>query len=125
MLKGAGTYPGSDATTPEVAFWNEFGTEDIPPRPFLLPTLRKNRAKYSKLMALAVKNALTNGAPLDLTLLGVEAAADVQDAIYQLQDPENAESTKKKKRRTGDPNGAVKPLIDTGRLVQSIKFAVE
>jgi hypothetical protein len=125
VLAGTGTYADTGATVPEVAFWNEFGTEDIPPRPFLVPSLRKNTAKYAKIIeAMLVKTM--KGESSDLSLLGITAASDVQDGIYAVWTPDNKESTKERKRKKWAKGGSaqtVKPLIDTGRMVQSIKWA--
>ena len=49
--------------------------------------------------------------------LGEKVVADVQRKIVALKDPPNAPSTIAKK-------GSANPLIDTGRLRQSIDFEV-
>lgn len=49
-------------------------------------------------------------------LLGEVAQQDIQDAIVKLKEPPNAESTIAKKKSDN-------PLIDSGQLVSSIRWA--
>lgn len=105
-------------TDPEVAQYatfNEFGTADIPERPFFRESLRKNRTKYGKALGRALQRDLA--ADRALGLIGAEAAADLQESITTLRTPPNAPSTVAQK-------GSSNPLIDTGRMRQSVTFDV-
>jgi cold shock CspA family protein len=57
VLQGQGEHPNGDhgQTIAEVAFWNEFGTARIPPRPFLRSTLKERKIKYKALFAKILK----------------------------------------------------------------------
>lgn len=101
---------------------NEFGTEDIPERSFLRSTVDKNRAKYEASLA-RVAGHLADGkgargrAERELQKLGLTAVGDVQQQIVDIKDPPNAASTIAAK-------GSSNPLIDTGRMRQSVSFVV-
>lgn len=111
---------------------NEFGSADgsVPERSFLRSTVDANGRVYeSELQAVAVEaidaavRSLSSGqaeATLERGLgrVGARAARDVQLTIRDLRDPPNAPSTLAGKY-PGD-----NPLIETGRMRQSISFAV-
>jgi phage gpG-like protein len=119
-------------TLVEVAAVHEFGTEDgrIPERSFLRGTLDRKSKPYGKLLAAAVSGALeavgedglgdvAGAFERGLNLLGLRVVADVQTTIRDSGPgwPPNAPMTIARK-------GSSKPLIDTGRLRQSIRHAV-
>ncbi len=108
---------GSDTVL--VATYNEFGTETIPERSFLRSTMNTNRAKYRKGLQRALEAIIDGDLDPDraLGLIGLEIVKDIQATITELADPPNAEATIRKK-------GSSNPLIDTGRLRQSIQFDV-
>lgn len=111
---------------------NEFGSADgrVPERSFLRSTVDANGRVYeSELQAVAIETvdaavrSLSSGqaeAALERGLgrVGARAARDVQVTIRDLRDPPNAPSTLAGKY-PGD-----NPLIETGRMRQSISFAV-
>jgi len=105
------------ATVAEYASYNEFGTENIPERSFIRATIdeRRNRL-FGK--ALQLQSAVLAGKmSLDLALdqIGLLTQANIQQKIEKLRDPANAPSTVAAK-------GSSNPLIDTGRLRQSISY---
>ena len=109
-----------------IAASNEFGTEDghIPERSYLRSTIDDGRAEILDDLTDVVKQTL-DGASLDRGLgkVGAKWAGKVQDKIRDLDTPPSADATKAdKKRRTGSEG---KPLIDSGRLRQSITWEVE
>lgn len=108
---------GSDLVM--VATYNEFGTETIPERSFLRSTMNVNRAKYQKGLQRALEAVIDGSLDTDraLGLVGLEIVKDIQTTILELRDPPNAEATIERK-------GSSNPLIDTGRLRQSIQFDV-
>ncbi|AZI13548.1 hypothetical protein ACU6T4_09115 [Avibacterium paragallinarum] len=95
----------------------EFGSADkrIPARPFLTQTLKENTAKYTALYREGINNG--EDAHHLLSKIAQIAQADVQKNIEQGDWAKNAPSTIKRKKSS-------KPLIDTGRLGQSIKGVV-
>jgi hypothetical protein len=117
----------------DIATWNEFGTKatskhpGIPARSFMRSTfdeklrtyerfIQKNLGKVGGSMVRTGQGGIT--AEMFLNLLGEKIRADVQRKIVKLKDPPNQPSTIRKKKSSN-------PLIDTGRLRQSIDFEVK
>lgn len=106
-----------------IAAVNEFGSADghVPERSFLRSTIDEKKEKYLKLLTKATGDTIDKGRSAMRTALGrvgAIAVADVQRKIVTLRDPPNAPSTIAKK-------GSANPLVDTGRLGQSIDFEVK
>lgn len=116
----------------EVATVHEFGTRDgkIPERSFLRSTLTRRESNYGKLLMGALQRSLDEvsidgigdvaGAfARQLDAVGLRVVRDVQTTIRDSGPgwPANAPLTVATK-------GSSKPLIDTGRLRQSIRHAV-
>jgi len=100
---------------------NEFGSEDgrIPERSFLRATVDENRVKYAKILEVAALRLLDGESPdRAFGIVGMTVVADVQRRIRDRISPANAPSTIRQK-------GSDVPLIDTGRLRQSIDYVVE
>lgn len=103
----------------DIAMFNEFGTSRIPERSFLRSTMDENRAKFGKLLEGAVIQMIDGTPPLlAYGRVGMVATGDVQRKIRNHVPPPNAPSTIAKK-------GSSTPLIDTGRLRQSIDYTIE
>lgn len=94
----------------------EFGNEHIPSRPFLRQTLAENQEKYT---ALFVK-LFESGVSIDQIYeqIALIAQGDVQQNIVNGKWAANAPSTIKRKKSS-------KPLIDTGKLRQSVRGIVK
>ena len=94
----------------------EFGNEHIPSRPFLRQTLSENQEKYT---ALFVK-LFESGVSIEQIYeqIALIAQGDVQQNIVNGNWTANAPSTIKRKKSS-------KPLIDTGKLRQSVKGIVK
>lgn len=106
-----------------IAAVNEFGSADghVPERSFLRSTVDENHKKYGDLLQTAVERGIDKGTTAlrrELGRVGAVAAGDVQRKIRDLKDPPNAPSTIAAK-------GSDNPLVDTGRLRQSIDWKVE
>jgi hypothetical protein len=129
LRKADGTVTNSDATIAEIATWNEFGvtveTDDgdqvkIPERSFLRSTMDENVERYTDLMGRQLGQVIDGeqtpkGA---FKILGAAGVRDVQMKIRKGVAPANAPSTIARK-------GSSKPLIDTGRMRQSIDYQVD
>lgn len=117
--EGSGAkYPdGTDLL--DVAFWNEFGTGNIPERPFIRAGVRSNLDEINDLAGDLVKEV--NDGKIDLETageaIGQVAASGVKNYIVELDSPPNAPETIKAKRSSN-------PLVDTGLLNQSITHQV-
>jgi hypothetical protein len=108
------------ATVAEIAAWNEFGTEHIPARPFLRDSVDKNRDRI-KNNCKAVLEAVATGkktAKEAAAIIGAIQVGQIQVEIRNGDFEANAESTIKIK-------GSARPLIDTGRMRQSVHYVIE
>jgi hypothetical protein len=116
--QGAASEGGADIV--DVAMWNELGTEHIPPRPFLRQSVENNAAQI-KAMAEAQVKKLVKGqttAQGALQALGTMQKGLIQNEIKSGGFTPNAPRTIAKK-------GSAQPLIDTGRLRQSVTFVIQ
>lgn len=115
----AGRQDGVDLV--DIAVFNEYGTRNIPARPFVRLAFDKNEAAWNKTIE-AGCTAMANGTA-DVnrltSVLGAQMVGDVQEVIgdRSLLAP-NAPSTIKQK-------GSDAPLIDSGRLRQSVSYKVK
>ena len=94
----------------------EFGNERIPSRPFLRQTLAENQEKYTTLFV----KLFESGVSIDQIYeqIALIAQGDVQQNIVNGKWTANAPSTIKRKKSS-------KPLIDTGKLRQSVRGIVK
>lgn len=120
VLRGQGEHPkGTQGqTVAEIAFWNEFGTVRIPPRPFLRKTLADNKAEYKRLFKATLKQILNLRISSDkgIGLLGLKVSTDIKATITSLSTPANSLLTQKLK-------GSSNPLIHSGTLKRSITWS--
>ena len=108
-------YPSGEYVA-QVARYNEFGTLNIPMRPFFRNAINKNIKKwYATLQNCINQNATPSKA---LSIVGEVARADIIQSITSLNAPPNAQSTIKQK-------GSANPLIDTGLMRRSVTYKVK
>ncbi len=107
----------------DIAAWNELGTEHIPSRPFIRQSVDNNQDKINNYLKARVK-ALAKGASAEDTLkkIGVYQQRLIQEQIVTGNYEENKEPYKSRKERKHPP--AV-PLIDTGRMRQSVNYVIQ
>lgn len=105
-----------------IAAVHEFGsvTRNIPPRPFLRPSLRQNKNKYGRILAKKATAILLGRISLHqaLELVGQVAQADVQKYMVEHSGFTPLKPATIKRKRSS------KPLIDKGHLRQSIRYQV-
>lgn len=103
----------------EVAAYNELGTEHIPARPFLRKSVDENVNKINSFMKAKVRD-LTQGVSGEQVLkeIGIFQKDLIQEKITSGGFAPNADSTIAKK-------GSSKPLIDTGRMRQSVNYVIQ
>lgn len=94
----------------------EFGNERIPSRPFLRQTLAENQNKYIELFVDLIGKGLSVEQIYEQ--IALIAQGDVQLNITKGDWVANAKSTIKRK-------GSSKPLIDTGKMRQSVRGIVK
>ena len=104
-----------------VAAIQEFGAPavNIPPRPFMQPTVKAQKDEWVKLLEKAIPLVVMEKATAfdALWQVGVKASADIQTTISNIYSPPNSPATIKRK-------GSAKPLIDTGLMYASVRNSV-
>ncbi len=104
------TYPDGTPVA-AVAFWNEFGKETQPPRPFFRTMIAKESPGWGPKMAALAETTNYDG-PKVLELMGEDIEGALKQSINDLTSPPLAPSTIKAK-------GFAKPLIDTSHMLNS------
>lgn len=104
----------------EYGTFNEYGTENIPSRPFMRTSFDENVAAIQKDMARAVNQARSGGSVVSgLSLVGEKHQQRIQRTIKGRDFlPKLAQSTIDAKK------GSTKTLIDSGAMVNSIRYVV-
>lgn len=110
----------ASVTLLDVAMWNELGTVNSPPRPFLRQSVDDNASKISAFCGDQLQKLAqgTTDAETILKQVGVMQKGLVQEKIRNGDFEPNSPSTVKKK-------GSDKPLIDTARMRQSVNYAIQ
>lgn len=113
-----------DTSLVEVAGYLEYGAPraNIPPRPFLRSTLRDRRDDIMKRTNQLAASVLRGTMSVDraLGLLGQYVTSQVKKTITSgdgVPPPLTAETIQKK--------GSTRPLVDEGRLLNSINYRIE
>ena len=103
----------------DIAAWNELGTVHIPARPFLRMSVDDNTSKIKSFLQEKRKD-LVRGVSAEQVLkeIGIFQKDLIQEKITDGSFAPNAASTVKKK-------GSSKPLIDTGRMRQSVNYEIK
>lgn len=105
-----------DTTLATIGYFQEYGTRDIPARPWLSEGVKRaDPAALLKQVAIDVVNGKT--AEVALERAGLAAVGAIQEGFTEIAWEPNAASTIKAK-------GSSQPLIDTGRLRQSVRHKV-
>ena len=115
----SGQYSEDGLRVVDVATFHEFGTKNIPERSFIRSNMKKNRKKYlaltAKMYSKMMKGEITPEKAL--ALIGEVIQADIKKGIIEGIPPELSKETIKKK-------GSSTPLIDTGQMMNSIRYKV-
>lgn len=117
VLENAPKYKSANMAS--VAFWNEHGTKNIPPRPFLRPSLEGvNMQRLMQLQKTLIAQ-LESRTPLSFSKVLKEVGENqkklIQWIILRKSSPANKESTVRQK-------GFNDPLIHTYKLHDNIKW---
>ncbi len=104
----------------DIAIYNEYGTEHIPARPFMKDFANKNEQTLIKKMNSQAKKVFA-GMPVETALAELGEFAQKHQKAHirkaSLWAEANAPSTIRQKRSS-------KPLIDTGALVNAVRYEV-
>lgn len=120
----------------QVAYWNEYGTYNIPARPFMRPMLHQNQNAILENLRFKYEQAIKDNRNTMkvLNLVGEDVVARIQSQILATVNPPNAEITLKggwmKNKKTGRkfyviPKVGSHPLIDTGVMYQTVNYQTE
>lgn len=111
------TYPDGTSVK-DVALWNEFGvpSRNQPPRPFFRRMVQAEGQHWRREIATLLKQTNNNGEKV-MELMGEKLKKNLEESIFALYTPPLAPSTIKKK-------GHDKPLLDTWKMISSIKYEV-
>lgn len=103
----------------DVAAWNELGTVNMPSRPFLRKSVDENEGKINSFLQ-SKKKDLVRGVSAEQVLkeIGIFQKDLIQEKITEGSFAPNAESTVRQK-------GSSKPLIDSGRMRQSVNYVIQ
>lgn len=104
----------------DVAMWNELGTSNAPSRPFMRDSVDKNEDKINAFLKAQLKKLAAGETDAEgiLKAIGVFQKGLVQKQIVDGDFVPNAPRTIRKKKSD-------KPLIDTGRMRQSVNFVIK
>lgn len=102
------------------AIYNEFGTRDIPERPFIRNGLRDGVGELQRVSTVVARRVIAGTLTKNQALnqLGKTGVDLVKQSAIGLKDPPNAEVTVSRK-------GSSNPLVDTGEMVGAITWKVE
>lgn len=103
-----------------VAAWNEFGTINMPSRPFMRKSVDDNKDEISAYMRQKVEDVLSGRKTAEQVFkeIGLFQKGLIQKKITDGSFEPNAPSTIRRKKSD-------KPLIDTGRMRQSVEIFIE
>ncbi|MDR1921102.1 MAG: hypothetical protein LBS31_05075 [Candidatus Adiutrix sp.] len=121
ILSGS-KWPDGQPIAP-IAALHEFGSENMPARPFLRNTLEAKKADWSEYLAENLRNGME--APQALNMLGEAAALDVQETLETSRGlAPLKDETIMEKAELGFVSQAGKPLVRTGELMKAIGYEV-
>lgn len=119
ILQGSNDSEG--ASIAEYATYNEFGTEDVPSRPFMAMSFDENVAAINSDFQRQSKRLVAGEVTADqaLTVIGQKHAGRVQNTITGRNIlPSLAPSTIAAKK------GSAKTLVDTGAMVNAVQIEI-
>lgn len=110
-----GMHPQADMTNAKLGAVLNYGLpeKNIPPRPWLIPGVKKGEKRYAKDFKHSIENDMN--VPQAMLRIGALAKGEAQKFMTDLKTPPNAPLTIKLK-------GSSNPLIDTGVLRHTIDY---
>lgn len=106
----------------QVAFWQEYGTEHIPPRPFFITTVNANKKKYGKSIAKHIGLYLfKEKAKPRQTVFAVTATEAVEHLVFAIDEWDTPANS----ARWAAQKGFNDPLIHTGVMINSVTYNIK
>ncbi len=119
------TYNGKvDGKTPivEYALYNEYGTKDIPSRPFLRQTVEKRKKQFARESEADMRRIVRGGSSKTMLEKNAKKIQKwIKATIWSMRTPPNAPATRRIKKRLGRGNN---PLIFSNSMRESITSKV-
>lgn len=111
---------GEEIDMAEVAMFNELGTENSPPRPFLRMSVDNNQDRILRAAVASVKSIAKEDGTAEKALkqLGTFGKRLVQETIVKGTFEPNAPATIKKKKSS-------KPLINKAQMRQQVNYVIK
>ncbi|AOM39549.1 hypothetical protein [Xenorhabdus hominickii] len=104
---------------------NEFGTRNIPPRPFMRSTIANKSGEWGQAIGALLQGNAQDSDRVEsaFNILGMTIVQDIKDTIEQGVSPPNHPTTVAAKAHKGraEPN---KTLIDTGSMQRAIAHEI-
>lgn len=116
ILSDAGVNEKTGTLIAEYAYYNEYGTKDIPARSFIRSTCDEQSKKWDAMVD-QMKFDPSYSVERLLGTLGTQMAGDIRDKIGSNVPPPLSPATIKRKKSS-------KTLIDTGVMRKSIKYKI-
>ena len=101
-----------------VAAWNEFGTENIPERPFFRNAIAQMEESIPKVIEQSVDPETMVIDTITAERVGLKAQSEIQTSITKLREPPNTRTTIARKQSSN-------PLVDTSFMREQVTFKVE
>ncbi len=122
ILSSAGTNDETGTLIAEYAAYNEYGTKDVPARPFMSMTFDEKNSNWVKSLD-SILEKLVNGGNVDIkkgiSLIGEQMVTDIKETIT------NRDILPKLKPKTiKGKKGSTKTLIDSGNMRKAINFEI-
>jgi len=115
-----GIHEGEKDDVKDRATQNEFGAGNVPERSFIRSTVDENAERYLKaaeiLVGMMIDGEISKFEALER--MGQQIERDIKEKIVNFKTPPNAP-------RTIELKGEDNPLIDTGIMLGSIKYAIK
>ncbi|PHM30021.1 hypothetical protein [Xenorhabdus innexi] len=124
VLAGATNEETGEKIAPYAAA-NEFGTRNIPPRPFMRSTIANKSGEWGQILGAQLRGRLqeAGGVEAAFDVVGQVMASDIKDSIEQSLPPPNAPETVARKAKKGNASPG-QTLVDTGSLQRAIDYEV-
>ncbi|HDL6962225.1 TPA: hypothetical protein PXM28_001467 [Yersinia enterocolitica] len=124
ILAGATNEDTGEPIAPYAAA-NEFGTLNIPPRPFMRNTVSEKSGEWGETFGKLVSEQAHDAGGIEkaLSTLGAVMVQDIRDSIERSIPPPNADSTINNKRRKGRASPD-KTLVDSGSMQRAVAFEI-
>ena len=134
--EGAGEYKNADGTpgppVSKVALWLEYGTSNMPARPFMYPAIKRNEGGIAKVAAKALVDIAYLGARVEtgLARIGSFVVRQIQNVIKSNVGPALSGSWDEPRegylgwRHTHYPEAGQRTLYRSGLLLRSVAFRV-